>query len=88
MIFSYIVVGVEHTGDVLRQISVQNSLDVIANVNWRQMRGTLIQTDVIYISLSCFLNSAEGETAAVELFRKRFLQGAHVAALPSYSVEN
>lgn len=49
MIFSYIVVGVEHTGDVLRQISVQNSLDVIANVNWRQMRGTLIQTDVIYI---------------------------------------
>lgn len=30
---SHVVVGVENPGDVLRQVSVQNSFDVIANVD-------------------------------------------------------
>lgn len=31
---SYVVIGVEDPGDILRQVSVQNSFDVITNVNW------------------------------------------------------
>lgn len=35
--WTHVVVGVEHTGDVLSQILVQYSLDVTTNVNclWR-----------------------------------------------------
>lgn len=36
---TYVVVGVEHTGDVLCQISVQHSLDVISNINYRQLNA-------------------------------------------------
>lgn len=31
--FSYIIIGVQHTGDILSQVPVQDSLDVAANVD-------------------------------------------------------
>lgn len=30
---SYVVVGIQHTGDVLSQVSVQNSLNVATNID-------------------------------------------------------
>lgn len=35
---TYVVVGVEHAGNVLRQIPIQNGLDVIADVDCRHRR--------------------------------------------------
>lgn len=40
---TYVVVGVEHAGNVLRQIPIQNGLDVIPDVDCRQVDSTLIK---------------------------------------------
>lgn len=40
VIFSYIVVGIQHTGDVLSQVSVQNSLNVATNVDCKGEKST------------------------------------------------
>lgn len=55
---TYIVIRVENTGDVLRQISVQNSLDVISNINYGQVKCILVTLLYIHISYyrACNLN--------------------------------
>lgn len=40
---TYVVIGVEHAGNVLCQIPVQNGLDVIPDVDCRQADSTLIK---------------------------------------------
>lgn len=44
---SYIVVGVEHAGNVLRQISVQNSLDVIAHVDYKKVQRAFLMMIIL-----------------------------------------
>lgn len=56
---TYIVIGVKNTGDVLRQIPVQNCLDVISNVNYRQVECILVKLilyDILFIFYIIVLN--------------------------------
>lgn len=80
---TYIVIGVQNAGDVLRQVPVQNSLDVIPNINYRQVEYILVKVthDLLYV----FVAELHTESAATELCRNRtFLQGASLAAHPSF----
>lgn len=67
---TYIVVGVKNAGDVLRQVPVQNSLDVISNINCRQVEYILVKVthDLLYV----FVTELLTESAATELFRNIF----------------
>lgn len=51
--WTYIVIGIQHTGDVLCQISVQNSLDVISNINYKQFKVILFTPILYYIHIKC-----------------------------------
>lgn len=67
---SYIVVGVEHAGNVLRQISVQNSLDVIAHVDYKKVQRAFLIMIILqhWVLTLTAVNVAGKETAAIEWF--------------------
>lgn len=52
---THIVIGVKNAGDVLRQVPVQNSLDVISNINYRQVEYILVK--VTHVLLQNFLQN-------------------------------
>lgn len=51
MLSTYVVIGVKNAGDVLRQVPVQNSLDVISNINYGQVEYILVKLthDILYV---------------------------------------
>lgn len=68
IIFSYVVVGIQHTGDVLSQVSVQNSLNVAADIDCRGQKNT------------CFCHfSFESTTDSVISFQTRTVFEVEIA---------
>lgn len=64
---AYIIVGVQHAGNVLCQISVQNSLDVITHVDYKNREHFVNNSSfTLGFHLYIFINVALKETAAIK----------------------
>lgn len=61
---AYIVIGVQHAGNVLCQISIQNGLDVITHIDYKG-ESALLMIILHHSLLTCTAVCALEETAAV-----------------------
>lgn len=43
--FSYIIIGIQHTGNVLSQVSVQNSLNVATDIDYKEKAIILVDAN-------------------------------------------